>query len=71
MTVTSRRPRFGDVVVLHGERYTVVATVCAPHRGYWIRPAGADDASRDRFLPLPEWAALEWDARAQRWELAA
>jgi hypothetical protein len=70
MRVRSRRPRFGDVVVLEPHRYRVAASTIFPTRGFWLRPDGAADASRDRFLPLPEWSVLAFCTLAQRWEVA-
>ena len=70
MRIQSRRPRFGDLVLLGAERYRVIATAVAPTRGYWVCPADATDAGHDRFLSLPDWGALVWDTERQRWEAA-
>lgn len=65
-----RRPRFGDPVLIDGARHRLAALVVAPKRGYLVRPADADDASRDRLIPLDEWGALSWSIASQRWEAA-
>lgn len=70
MKIRTRRPRFGDPVLLGADRYKVTATAVAPTRGYWIRPAEAGDAGRDRFLSLLDWGVLVWDTERQRWEAA-
>lgn len=67
-----RRPRLGDGVELRAGRFRVAALVLAPQRGYQLRPAGATDARRDRFLPLAEWAAAyAWDPAARCWTVSA
>lgn len=68
--IHNRRPRFGDPVILDGNRFSVVATVCAPWRGYFVCPAGAADADHDRFVAQAEWNARAWDTQRQWWEAA-
>jgi hypothetical protein len=69
--IRSRRPRFGDLVLLDGARLQMCATVVAPAPGFWLRSEGSADAAADRFVTPSEWQALTWCTVRQRWERAA
>jgi hypothetical protein len=62
-----RRPLFGELVIVKGQRFTISRG--ARPRGIWLRPEGVGDPSRDRFLPGVEWLALEWDPAVGAWRL--
>jgi hypothetical protein len=60
-------PRYGDLVVLGGERFYLVAWMVAPRSALLVRPVGAPDAATDRLVELDR---LMWNRALRQWEAA-